>query len=113
MQEFLPRKLKFKAWDRESRLLMRLDSIACERGELIRKDHYILQFTGFLDRHREELYEMDIVLLANNRHVIRWDGDQGCWCYRGEHGVGEAVRLSRREAEQMVRICSYFESRTT
>lgn len=111
MFEFQPRKLKFKAWDKEAGLLMRLDSIAFEKGELFRKDHHILQFTGLFDRHHEELYEMDVVLVGNDRHVIHWNADQGCWCYSGEQGMVENTKLTRDAAGQMVRICSYFESR--
>lgn len=111
MFEFKPRKLKFKAWDKEAGLLMRLDSIAFEKGELFRKDHHILQFTGFVDRHQEELYEMDVVLVGNDRYVIHWNTDEGRWCYSGEQGIHGTMKLTRDVAGQMVRICSYFESR--
>jgi hypothetical protein len=60
------RRLVFKAWDKESRLMVRLDTISCVKGELVKKDHILLQFTGQHDLHGEELYEQDIVIVGSS-----------------------------------------------
>ena len=48
MNEFKPRKIKFKAWDTEHKLLMRLNSIDCNKGELVKKDHVLLHKFPFV-----------------------------------------------------------------
>jgi len=53
--EYKPRKMMFKAWNKETRLLMRLNSIDCVKGELVKKDHILLQFTGLYDKQKEEI----------------------------------------------------------
>ena len=70
--EFKKRKIKFKAWDQEHKLLMRLHSIDCNKGELFKKDHVLLQFTGLCDKDGEEIYEMDVLLLSLEKRVSRW-----------------------------------------
>ena len=68
--EFKKRKIKFKAWDVESRLLMRLNSIDCNKGELFKKDHILLQFTGLLDREGEEVYELDVLRQCTEKWLV-------------------------------------------
>src|SRR4051812_29748594 len=79
--EFKPRKIKFKAWDTESKLLMRLNSIDCNKGELFKKDHILLQFTGMTDLNSDEIYEMDILLISNEKHVVFWNDILNGWFY--------------------------------
>lgn len=50
MDLFSPRKLLFKAWNTETKLLMRLNTIDCRKGELFKRDHILLQFTGMYDK---------------------------------------------------------------
>lgn len=108
--EFTSRKLKFKAWNIETRLLMRLDSIECVKGELIKKDHILLQYTGLEDKQLEELYEMDIVLINSSRFIIQWCQARCGWCYGPLVKDANRDMLTNETARSMIRLCSYFES---
>lgn len=109
MELYNPRKLKFKAWNVETKLLMRLNSIDCVKGELQKKSHILLQFTGLTDKHGEEVYDMDILLKGNIKYIIRWDEQKYGW--RIEALDDQAQQNNVRElAEEAVRLRSYFES---
>jgi hypothetical protein len=103
------RKLKFKAWNTETRLLMRLNSIDCVRGELTKKDHILLQFTGLFDDQGEEVYDMDVLLSDRTRFMVRWEEELHAWKLSALDTPGTALPLER--IQKMRRLCSYFESR--
>jgi hypothetical protein len=109
MEEFRPRKIKFKAWDRENRLLMRLNSIDCNKGELLKKNHVLLQFTGLMDKEGEEVYEMDILLIYSDKHLVFWNEETGGWFISPLTKRDEKRPFLPTEAERMKRFCSYFE----
>lgn len=110
MDFYKPRKLIFKAWNVESRLLMRLDSFESVRGELQKSKHILLQFTGVHDKQGEQLYEMDVVLIDTSRYVIRWNERTSGWCFESESDPGNSKPLTVDSAKQMSRLCSWFES---
>ncbi len=109
MEDFKPRKIKFKAWNTDTRLLMRLNSIECNKGELFKTDHILLQFTGLLDMEGNEIYDMDITLVGYDKFLIFWNDEKKGWYYSP---------LLRREQQacfvasvpvKMKRFCNYFE----
>src|SRR5687768_10517499 len=111
MEFFTPRKLMFKAWNKETKLLMRLNSIDCKRGELFKKDHIILQFTGLYDKQNDEIYEMDIMLIGEEKFVVKWDSERNGWNLvklSSSSSSGEA--FLKKTAERAVRMWSYFEA---
>ena len=107
--EFKPRKIKFKAWNTESRLLMRLNSIECNKGELFKKDHVLLQFTGLCDREGEEVYDMDILLIYTDKYLVSWNEDKGGWFYSPLENRSNLLPFLEGDAGKMKRFCSYFE----
>jgi hypothetical protein len=110
MIEFVPRKFKFKAWNKEARLLLKLSSIECLKGELFKKDHVLLQFTGHRDKQEEEIYEMDIVLVSSEKFVVTWDAESNGWYLVNLKSQEKFQRFEKELAEKVVRLCSYFES---
>jgi hypothetical protein len=105
-----PRKLLFKAWNQQTRLLMRLNSIDCVKGELFRKDHILLQFTGLYDKQHEEIYEMDVVLIGAKKFVVMWDPIQNRWGLSAFPDGEDTRPFLKETSETAVRLCSYFES---
>ncbi len=107
--EFKKRKIKFKAWDQEHKLLMRLNSIDCNKGELMEKDHVLLQFTGLFDKEGEEIYEMDVLLLSLDKLGVFWNESNNGWYYSPLKNSNTQVPLLDVEALRMKRFFSYFE----
>lgn len=110
MHEFTPRKLMFKAWNQEAKLLMRLNSIECKKGELIKKDHIILQFTGLYDMEGDEVYEMDIILKGNDKYLILWDSDANGWIIVSLPNRTNPQTLTKSVVANAKRLWSFFES---
>ena len=109
MNEFKPRKIKFKAWDIESRLLMRLNSIDCNKGELIKKNHVLLQFTGLHDKEEEEIYDQDILMLSLEKFIVFWNESKNGWFYSPLKNPEIHSPLLAKEAGAMKRFCNHFE----
>ncbi|HEY3403435.1 MAG TPA: hypothetical protein VGK59_08620 [Ohtaekwangia sp.] len=107
---YIPRKLKFKAWNTESKLLMRLNSIECVKGELTKRNHILLQFTDMTDKHHEELYEMDVVLIGTEKFVIMWESNPAGWRIARLADPQSSEVFVREQAQTVIRLCSYFES---
>lgn len=110
---YVPRKMVFKAWNLKTKLLMRLNSIDCERGVLIKNDHILLQCTGKEDEKGEELYEMDVVLIDSYKFVIVWKEDPSGWYITSSSDSKNLRPLSSALAKTSTRLCSFFESERT
>jgi hypothetical protein len=110
MDFFTPRKLMFKAWNTETRLLMRLNSIECKRGELFKKDHILLQFTGLYDKQEDEIYEMDVIMINHEKFVVEWDAPRNGWILARLTDRSVTIPFLKEKAIKSTRLWSYFES---
>jgi len=108
-EEFKGRKLKFKAWDLEHRLLMRLNTIECLKGELVKKNHILLQYTGLTDILGEEIYEMDVLIISLDKFVVYYNEAKFGWYYSTLEKRNPGMALTAPEAAKMKRFCSYYE----
>lgn len=100
----------FKAYNTETKLLMRLSNIECKRGELVKKDHIILQFTGLYDQQNDEIYEMDIMLRASEKYIVVWDDERNGWNLVKLTNEKIVEPFLRESASTVTRLWSYFES---
>lgn len=104
-----PRKLKFKAWNASAGLMMRLNTIECVKGELIKKDHRLIQFTGLVDKNGEEFYELDVMMLSGVRYCILWDEHVNGWILKNLSD-GSEQPFHRAHTVEAVRLWNYLES---
>jgi hypothetical protein len=110
MKEFAPRKLMFKAWDLEARLLMRLNSIECKKGELIKRNHVLLQFTGLYDAEGDEVYEMDVIMKGPNKFLVMWDHERYGWIIVTLPHRTNPTPISKDFVSDCKRLWSFFET---
>lgn len=110
MDFFTPRKLMFKAWNKETKLLMRLNSIDCKRGELYKKDHILLQFTGLYDKREDEIYDMDVMMLNHEKYVVVWDSERNGWNLAKFANRSVVTPFLKENSGKAIRLWSYFES---
>lgn len=108
--DYKPRKMMFKAWNKESKLLMRLNSIECKRGELIKKDHILLQFTGLCDKQEEEIYEMDVLLIGSDKYLVTWDTVRNGWQLVELGNLSQGQPFISSASAKATRLWNYFES---
>lgn len=108
--QYKPRKMMFKAWNKETRLLMRLNSIDCRKGELVKPDHVLLQFTGLYDLQKEEIYEMDVLLIGKDRFVVMWNDQRNGWSLSNLSDQSDKKDFLAEISSKATRLWNYFET---
>jgi hypothetical protein len=110
MESIHPRKLIFKAWDKSEKLLMRLNSIDCKKGELFKKDCILLQFTGLYDKQEEEIFEMDLLLINSEKYIVVWDAERNGWNLALLSNPKKSEPFLQSLSVKTSRLCSFYES---
>jgi len=77
----MSRKFKFKAWNKDKKLLTRPGTVNFIKGELVIPDCVILQYSGFTDMMDQEIYEEDILLIGEKKYHVYWDENEVTWKY--------------------------------
>ena len=108
--QYKPRKMMFKAWNKETRLLMRLNAIDCKKGELIKADHILLQFTGLYDKQKDEIYDMDVLLIGADKFVVCWNEERNGWSLVNLSNESEKKDFLAEVSQKATRLWSYFET---
>lgn len=117
----MSREIKFRAWDKENKKMMKVSSLSLENKEIAVKEngtyHFfrmqnleLMQYTGVKDKNGKEIYEGDVVVLNNieidNMCIVRYEHSN----YRLE-GWSLREDLSNVEAKFLEVVGNIYESK--
>lgn len=99
----MSREIKFRAWDGKRMVFFDTLEIGFKKskktipqvffkndtfnGEVRLGRHEVMQYTGFLDVDKKDIYESDVIestdMYGPYKGVIEWLEDRWCLCYKG------------------------------
>jgi len=115
------REIKFRAWDKENKKMMKVSSLSSENKEIAVREngtyHFfrmqnleLMQYTGLKDKNDKEICEGDVVVLNNieidNMCIVRYEHSS----YRLE-GWSLREDLSNVEAKFLEVVGNIYESK--
>ena len=81
------------------KLLTRPGIVAFMKGELIMQNCVILQYTSFVDKLGQEVYEDDILLIGETKHHVFWDEEVHTWMYKLDN---RTIKLTQNFARKTI-----------
>lgn len=79
----MKREIKFRVWDKTNEVMIYWYEIINDKDiltDIFTTDFYdTMQFTGELDRHKEELYECDLFQIWNEPEIYEIRFEHGCF----------------------------------
>ena len=88
------REIKFKAWDTVNKIMLYdLKMKPQDIDEYVRvcswPDYIFLQFTGFYDNYKKEIYEGDLLFDPDDVSyvVVYWNEDKAAWGLKYRSGI--------------------------
>lgn len=115
--------LKFRAFNKKTKKVYRSGSLSfsTERHSFMMysdkgmdgvkdEDVEIMQYTGQKDLNNKDVYQRDIVLIGEKRHVVVWDNNRGGWSYTDVERMMKMTAFGRSEANRCKVIGNEFEN---
>lgn len=114
--------LKFRAFNKRTKKLYRSGalSFSTERHSFMiysdremdgvkDDDMEIMQYTGQKDLNNKEIFQRDIIMLDEAKHIIVWDNNRGGWSYTDVERRMKMTAFGRSEANRCEVLGNEFE----
>lgn len=73
-------------------------------------DVEIMQYTGQKDINNKEIFQRDIILIDDSKHIIVWDNNRGGWSYTDVERKLKMTSFGRSEANRSEVLGNEFEN---